>query len=159
MYMYIFYTQHYQLHRALCHDSRRHTTSQTRRCAETLLLLGQVSLIKYLIIWFVLLVCITGFRLIVQYSFFLRQIPVILNIIQMPSSETILRDIAIFIHLSIHPSIYLSIHLCMHPCMHPSIHPPIHPSIHPSTHPSIYACIHACIHPSIHHPSIYLIDR
>lgn len=35
--------QHYQLHRVLCHDSRRHTTSQTRRCAETLLLLGQAD--------------------------------------------------------------------------------------------------------------------
>ena len=32
-----------QLDRALLHDSKRQTYDQTRKCAETLLLLGQVS--------------------------------------------------------------------------------------------------------------------
>jgi hypothetical protein len=33
----------YQLYRIMCHDGRRHTTAQTRRCAETLLFLGQTD--------------------------------------------------------------------------------------------------------------------
>ena len=35
--------QKMQLDRALLHDSKRQTYDQTKKCAETLLLLGQVS--------------------------------------------------------------------------------------------------------------------
>ncbi|XP_019864425.1 PREDICTED: WD repeat-containing protein 11-like isoform X2 [Amphimedon queenslandica] len=35
--------KYYQLHRVLCHDGRRHTLSQTRHCAETLLFLKQTD--------------------------------------------------------------------------------------------------------------------
>ena len=37
--------QRFQLFRALCHDSRRHKPSQTRKCGETMLLLGQVCML------------------------------------------------------------------------------------------------------------------
>ena len=38
-----YHTQRMQLDRALLHDSKRQTYDQTKKCAETLLLLGQVS--------------------------------------------------------------------------------------------------------------------
>ena len=39
--------QRMQLDRALLHDSKRQTYDQTKKCAETLLLLGQVSAQKF----------------------------------------------------------------------------------------------------------------
>ena len=35
--------QRYQLHRVICHDTHRHSPAHSKRCAESLILLGQVN--------------------------------------------------------------------------------------------------------------------